>query len=451
MRLGYDRGTILVHGLPTDSPLVRLAGLLWDNRVGCHRAPAWRHAELIGALRRRGEAFTNEVLSSRDEPLPAWPPLELRPYQQAALAAWQTGGMNGILVLPTGSGKTRVACAAIRATGARTLCLAPTRALVQQWRGELGRFSGLQIGCFGDGQQELRPVTVATFESAFRHMAALGRHFELLVVDEVHHFGNGGRDEALELCAAPLRLGLTATGPTGVAADRVDELVGPRIFELTVRDLAGRYLAELDLIVMRLALTCEERADYEREVGAFRSLFARCGRLPQPTDWGQFVRAAAESSEGRAALSAWRRARRLLGLTAGKRAAVAALLDQHRDHKVLIFTADNESAYAIAREQLIMPITCEIAKSEREHALERFKRGTLRALVSARVLNEGIDVPDAEVAIVVGGALGQREHVQRVGRLLRPAPGKRALVYELVTSATREVRQSAERRRGLAA
>jgi superfamily II DNA or RNA helicase len=451
MRLSYDRGTILVYGLAGDSPLVRLPGLRWDHRVGCHRAAGWRHADLVGALRRRGEAFTNDVLSGRDDPLPGWPPLELRPYQQAALAAWQTGGMNGVLVLPTGSGKTRLACAAIAATGARALCLAPTRALVQQWRGELGQLSGLEIGCFGDGQQELRPVTAATFESAFRHMAALGHHFELLVVDEVHHFGHGGRDEALELCAAPLRMGLTATAPTGVAADRIQQLVGPRIFELTVRDLAGQYLAELELIVMRLALTPEERAEYQREVTAFRTGLGCCGRLPSPSDWGPFVRAAAESPEGRVALRAWRRARQLLGLTAAKRAAVGALLAQHRQQKVLIFTADNQSAYAIAREQLVMPITCEIPKNERERALEKFKRGTLRVLVSARVLNEGIDVPDAEVAIVVGGALGQREHVQRVGRLLRPAPGKRALVYELVTSCTREVRQSADRRRGLAA
>jgi superfamily II DNA or RNA helicase len=67
------------------------------------------------------------------------------------------------------------------------------------------------------------------------------------------------------------------------------------------------------------------------------------------------------------------------------------------------------------------------------------------------VLNEGIDVPDADVAIIVGGARGEREHVQRIGRLLRPVAGKRAVVYELVTMATSEARQAAERRRGLAA
>jgi superfamily II DNA or RNA helicase len=116
---------------------------------------------------------------------------------------------------------------------------------------------------------------------------------------------------------------------------------------------------------------------------------------------------------------------------------------------VLIFTPDNETAYAIAREQLVMPITCEIERAEREQALAAFRAGELRVLVSARVLNEGIDVPDADVAIIVGGVSGEREHVQRVGRLLRPAPGKRALVYELVAAGTHEVRKAAERRRAL--
>ena len=128
---------------------------------------------------------------------------------------------------------------------------------------------------------------------------------------------------------------------------------------------------------------------------------------------------------------------------------MTALLRQHRDSRVLVFTADNETAYAIAREHLIMPMTCDIDRGEREQALAAFRAGELGALASAQVLNEGIDVPDADVAIVVGGVRGQREHVQRVGRLLRPAPGKRALVYELVIMGSHEVRKSTERRRAL--
>jgi superfamily II DNA or RNA helicase len=81
--------------------------------------------------------------------------------------------------------------------------------------------------------------------------------------------------------------------------------------------------------------------------------------------------------------------------------------------------------------------------------LERFRRGEIRALVSARVLNEGVDLPDADVAVVVAGAMGEREHVQRVGRVLRPADHKRATIYELVAQGTTETAKSRRRRAAL--
>jgi superfamily II DNA or RNA helicase len=173
-------------------------------------------------------------------------------------------------------------------------------------------------------------------------------------------------------------------------------------------------------------------------------------RLDPRATWQEFVSAATQSAEGRAALAAWRRNRRLLQFTRAKAGAVGALLARHRDARVLIFTADNDAAYAIAREQLVMPITCDISRAERQAALAAFRAGTLRSLVSARVLNEGIDVPAADVAIVVAGTQGEREHIQRIGRLLRPIAGKRALIYELVTLATPEVHRAQERRRALA-
>jgi len=115
------------------------------------------------------------------------------------------------------------------------------------------------------------------------------------------------------------------------------------------------------------------------------------------------------------------------------------LLDRHHGARVLVFCADNAAAYAIARQHLLMPITCDIGREERARMLERFAAGELRGLVSARGLNEGIDLPSAEVAIVVSAALGEREHVQRVGRILRPGEGKEALLYELIARDTIEV------------
>ena len=152
---------------------------------------------------------------------------------------------------------------------------------------------------------------------------------------------------------------------------------------------------------------------------------------------------------GKRALAAWRRSRKIIHYTEEKRRIVGALLGEHRDSRILAFTADNDTAYAIAREHLVQPVTCDIGRRERRLALELFAAGELRVLVSARVLNEGLDVPAADVAIVIGGSLGAREYIQRVGRVLRPAEGKKAVVYDLVTAGTFEVRQ-ADSRRGAA-
>jgi superfamily II DNA or RNA helicase len=294
-------------------------------------------------------------------------------------------------------------------------------------------------------------VTIATFESAYRHMPRIGARFGLLVVDEVHHFGSGVRDEALEMCLAEQRLGLTATPPSPAALERLESLIGPVAFQLNVRDLAGTWLAPFDSVVLRLGLDDDERARHNADYALFRAFRLKFEEHTPNGSWRELVAAAAQTEEGRAAIAAWRRTRRLIGYTKAKAEALRTLLERHRGSRVLVFTADNAAAYAIAREHLVMPITCDVSRAEREQALAAFREGELLTLVSARVLNEGIDVPDAEVAIIVGGTQGAREHVQRIGRLLRPRAGKRALVYEMVTLGTAEARLAATRRQGLVA
>ena len=450
MRLFFDHGTVvLTETQGTDLDFV--PDLLWDPRVAAFRAPAWRYADIVDAFRAKQLPLCDDVRAGACRATGPWQAIELRSYQQAALLSWELAGRRGIVVMPTGSGKTRVAIAAMATTCSRVLCLVPTRALLEQWLSALAGVHCGPIGCLGDGRRVVEGVTVATFESAYRHMPRLGQRFELLIVDEVHHFGVGVRDETLEMCTADRRLGLTATPPEDAALSRLAAIVGPVTYRLGVGDLAGTWLADFDLVVMHLGLTPNERSAYLADHRIFAEVNSRFRRLHPHGTWQEFVSAASQSAGGRAALNAWRRTRRLLAFTAAKAEAVRRLLAQHRDSRTLVFTADNDAAYAIAREHLVMPITCDVSRSERERALSAFRSGELRALVSARVLNEGIDVPDADVAIIVGGTRGEREHVQRVGRLLRPMPGKRAAIYELVTMATSETRQGAERRRGLAA
>ena len=438
----------------TDSPpglnFAAAPGVLWDPRVRAYRAPARRYSALKRWLVEAGVAF--EDISTRPRyAQAAWSDVDLRAYQEAALSAWELAHRRGVVALPTGSGKTRLALAAMQRTQLSALCLVPTRVLLEQWSKEISAVYRGVIGCYGDGVRRVAPITVATFEGAYRHMNEIGGRFDLLIVDEVHHFGGGLRDEALEMTIADARLGLTATPPRDPgAATCLRELMGPTVFELAVADLAGGFLASFDAITLYLDLSAEERSAYTNLSAIFRGVHADFRRSAPDASWADFSRHAAGTPAGRRALAAWHQMRRLLSFTHAKQRALRSLLERHRDSKMLVFTADNDTAYAIAREQLIMPLTCDISRPERADVLERFRRGDLRALVSARVLNEGLDVPDADVAVVVGGSLGEREHVQRIGRLLRPGEGKRAIAYELVTRDTLEVGQARRRRRGLA-
>jgi len=451
LRIGFDRGTLRLDGdvSSLDEPTVRL-----DPRTAFHRAPAHLYASLLARARARGlvvDDALREGLLPPPPPAVALPPL--RDYQAQALTAFEDFGSRGVVVLPTGSGKTLLACAALARARVSTLVLVPTCALLEQWRVLLSRAFGGTIGVVGDGTLELASLTVMTFASAWQKLDTFGHRFGMLVVDEAHHFAAGLRTEALEMCTAWLRLGLTATPPEPgtVAEARLRGLLGPVVFHRTAAELAGTHLAPLLQTRHSLDLDPDERRLYERDSAAFLELRRHVLRAQPGLDWAGCMRHIARLPSGREVLAAMRRAAAVATLPRAKLALVEALVHEHSADKVLVFAATADDAYRIGHAVLAPVISSETPRLERQAILEAFGRGAVRALVSARVLNEGIDVPEARVAIVAGGSLGQREHVQRIGRVLRPQPGKQALVHELVTLDTVDEARDRARRRPRAA
>jgi superfamily II DNA or RNA helicase len=225
------------------------------------------------------------------------------------------------------------------------------------------------------------------------------------------------------------------------------ELVGPEVYRRDIVELSGKYLADYETQRVLVHLTPAERVEYDEERRLYISFLRMQGiSMSSPAGWSDFVKRSSVSADGRRAMSAYRRQREIAFAAAAKLDYLEHLLDEHRDDRTLVFTQDNATAYAIARRFLIPVITHQTKVSERSEILERFRDGVYRAIATSKVLNEGVDVPAANVAVVISGSGSVREHVQRLGRILRPAADKRAILYEIVTDSTGESFTSARRR-----
>jgi superfamily II DNA or RNA helicase len=445
MRIRFDRGTLVLEAeLDGEDPGAQ-AGAAWDHELRAWRIPAEQYAALLERLADAGLRISDE-LRSRTAGM-TWTLPSLRWYQEASLAHWQAAGARGVIALPTGAGKTLVALAAIARLGVATLCLVPTRVLLDQWARALAACSPQPIGRLGDGDHVVAPITVATYASAVSWVPRIGDRFGLVIVDEAHHVGAWCPAEIFEMLVAPARLGLTATPPDEPGA--LARHLGPVVYALGVDDLVGDALATYEIVTVPVDLDREERARYNALRGRFAAGYSAFQRAMPDAAWHEFVRTSSQTIQGRGALAAWRAYRALLAYPHGKRLAVRELLAQHPDRRTLVFTADNATAYAIARELLVMPITFEIKRAERAQAIAGFRSGERPVLVSSQVLDEGFDVPEADLAIVVGGTASARRHVQRIGRVLRPRDGKRARIYELAVSDTTEIAYLQRRRAGL--
>ncbi|HEY9638837.1 MAG TPA: DEAD/DEAH box helicase family protein, partial [Coleofasciculaceae cyanobacterium] len=446
--LKFDRGTLLLHPPPRGKAWVDFA--TWDDRVERFRVPAIQYRALVELLQSEGTAFADEAK--------AFAPIELKakverspyPHQQEALTAWMAAGRRGVVVLPTAAGKTYLAQMAMQATPRSTLITVPTLDLMHQWYAHLlAAFPDAEVGLLGGGSRDRTDILVATYDSAAIHAESLGNRYALLICDECHHLPSDFNRVIAEYAIAPYRLGLTAT-PDRSDGRHVDleTLLGTTVYHRTAEELAGKALANHEIVQMKVELSQAERARYNHLIETRNQFLQRSNIwLGSMQGWQRFVQASAQSQAGRRAMLAHREARAIALGTEGKLRVLADLLAQHHPEQTLIFTNDNATVYRISQEFLIPALTHQTPVKERHEILQNFREGKYKTLVASHVLNEGVDVPEASVAILLSGTGSAREYIQRLGRVLRKGTAQKfALLYEVVAEETTEEGVSRRRR-----
>ena len=370
----------------------------------------------------------------------------LRGWQTEALAAWRDAGRTGVVEAVTGTGKTRIGIAAVSeaaAAGMRAVVLVPTRALAAQWADSLHEL--LPDMAVSTDLRASRPwrVMVTTVQLAYRCPALRPGESGLLVADECHHCGAESFSRALRLEYA-WRLGLTATLTRGDAGDHVlEEYFGPVCYELGYeRAAADHLIAPFRIAFAAVPLSRDEREAYdELEETLFdvrRKLVQRHGLEPEPM--GEFMKQVrlladqGESSAGRRLarfyLARFADRRDLLSGTRMKTLALKGLAPAVRDCAgAVVFTQTKKGSREAA--EVLGSAGCRAAvmhsgldDQEREERLELLRDGSVDAISAPRILDEGVDVPDADLGVVMAATRSRRQMIQRLGRVLRRRRGK---------------------------
>ncbi len=369
---------------------------------------------------------------------------ELHEYQIQALDAWKQARGRGSVVLPTGAGKSLLAIHGILHVNSSTVVIVPTTSLLYQWYALLTNMFQTEIGVYYGGEKRVLPLTVTTYHSAGDLIAEYGNTFKLLICDEVHHLPAKTWGEAALMAPAPYRLGLTATYPEEHEQSgerwRLDELIGPIVYTQRLETLLGKQLAAYRTQRVRVDLTPEERASYDAAHAIYTGFVRERGlRRTHGAGWlRELMRLSTVDPLARRAWLARRQILHLLDGCQGKFAALEALLHEHAGERILVFTESNAVAYTIARQYLVPVISHETHVAERKHILDAFQSGHYSVIVTSKVLNEGVDIPEAKVAIVLGGGASKREYLQRLGRILRKKEPLQAVLIEVLVRQTIE-------------
>jgi len=444
--LEYKKGTIVVKGLDTlpYASLDTRSNFLYSNGIN--------YQKIIQYLNEKDMKYEDKVLDLL--PLGHLPKsnVKLRDYQQDAVENWCIE-KRGSIVLPTGAGKTIIGLKIIEIVNLPTLIIVPTLDLIKQWTKVLSQSFDIEIGNIGGGTENIQAITVSTYDSAYLKAPSIGNKFLLMVFDEVHHLPAPSYRLIAETFVAPFRLGLTATiEREDHLEDFFPYLIGKSTFKITAKELAkNNYLAEYTIERKQTFMSPKEYLKYKENMTIYHTCLRKIGlKMNSHNAFKRLIMISSNNKLARRALVARNKAIDIALNSKSKMDEIRKILGENKDIKTIIFTQHNKLVYEISNDFLIPFITHKSSKEEREDVLTGFKDGRYKAIVTSKVLDEGIDVPDAQVGILVSGTGSSREFIQRLGRLLRPKnDNNQARLFEIVSGGTSEALTSERRHRNI--
>ena len=351
----------------------------------------------------------------------------LRDWQKSAYVKWLMGGCNGIYLGCTGSGKSIAAMYCVQEKDVPTIIVVPTIALMNQWREEIAKNMDISldaVGAVGDGQKDLKKITVAVINSV-RNMDL--SQFDMIVLDEAHRYGSLENIRPILQNRFKYKLGLTATLKRSDGRHKeLEKLIGPVVYEYTTEDAVKQgVLSKFEIINYAIDLTPEELMKYDKHTkiidrDGWPGMWKAMQDQGHPK-WHQAVRGVRAT--------AWRKA--VISNAKNKMDALIQIVRENDGKKIIIF---NETIKMAELERKLLKkngFESEIyhSKMKKQTAIERFRDGEVKILVSVKSLNEGLDVKDVDVGIRVAGTNQDRDTIQRLGRGLRVVEGKEGAKY----------------------
>lgn len=388
----------------------------------------------------------------------------LREWQKQALGAWEDNGSIGVIEAITGTGKSLVGIAAIRqviAEGGVAMVVVPTKALVEQWHRELRNALPLaRLGRLGAAHKDtfdMCDVLVATVQTASRNPPqpwSLG----LLVADEAHRYGSAQFSKVLH-SSYERRLALSGTYERQ-QDNAVVEVLTPYFHGIVYQYYYGEALEDEVVAPFHLALVgAEFEADEERRYAKASqqcsdAQFNLIRYYRYPEHWPDFFAEVQRTRSGsyreqesylcRQYNEGFSARRTVMAEARAKEAVVGSISNSLAALSgTLVFTetkaSANRLAYIVNRLTPAFPLTSESPQHEREEKLRDFARGRLKVLSAPRILDEGIDVPEAELAVIVAASSSRRQMIQRMGRVIRlKADGRAARILLIYVKGTSE-------------